>query len=118
MTKKEKMVIVRGIVEGVEFPERDEVLEMIDKEIDQLGKKRAQSAKKQEENKVLSEVVYEAMAELGKPATVTEIFKVIANEEGITSTSKVTVLLKILEKDNRVVRTREGKKAPLYSIAD
>ena len=28
MTKKEKMVIVRGVVEGADFPERDEVLEM------------------------------------------------------------------------------------------
>ena len=118
MTKREKMVIVREVVEGVDFPEKNEVLEMIDKEIEQLGKKRAQSAKKQEENKVLSDIIYEAMTELGKPATVTEIFKATADKEGVTSTSKVTVLLKMLEKENRVVRTQEGKKAPLYSIAD
>lgn len=114
VTKVEYFGMVRAIVEDADVENKEDILAFVDNEVAKLKNKKHTETKTQKENVELAEVVYGTMVELGKAATVTEIFNAIADER-IKSAPKVTALLKKL--GDRVVRTVEGKKA-LYSIAD
>lgn len=121
MTKREIYTEVIEIVSASETANKAEIIDRITKDIEALDKKSTSktATKTQKQNIENVEIVYNALAEIGKPVTVTELItatniKTVENEA--MTTSKVTALLKKLLEAGRVVRTTEKKKA-LYSVA-
>ncbi|MGN0992945.1 MAG: hypothetical protein ACI4PE_03400 [Bacilli bacterium] len=113
MTKKDYLGVLRDL--AVEAGEQGAV-EFCEKEIERLANRKFAQTKTQKENEGLVEVVYEALARLGKPATVAEIQ---AEDETIAdfSNQKMSALLKKLVDTNRVVRVKD-KKVTLFSIKE
>ena len=66
--------------------------------------------KTQKENEGVKDAIVEALAEIGKPATVTEILATDKFEATVTN-QKVTALLRQMIADNVVVKTADKKKS-------
>lgn len=118
VTKKERFEMIKEIVLNACVENEAEMIEFIDNEINLLNKKRASGAKTatQKENEVLVEKLYEALAEIGRPVTVSELQK--ENEEfGAMSNQKVSALMKKLKDAGRVNKVDDKKKA-YFSIAE
>lgn len=118
ITKKERFEMIKEIVLNAGLDNEAEMIEFLDNEINLLNKKRASGAKTatQKENEVLVERLYEVLAEIGRPVTVSELQK--ENEEfGAMSNQKVSALMKKLTDANRVVKTPDKKKS-YFSIAE
>ena len=104
------------IVEGANVDNSEEIIDFLNHEIELAKKKSSVKTKTQKENEVLMEVVFNALAEVGKPVTVSELME--ANEEvGAMKNQKVSALLKKLKEDERVVRVEDKRKA-YFSIAE
>lgn len=113
MTKKEYFGEIRAIVEGVNVDNRDEILEFIDRQVELLSKKtNSTNTKKAQEVAETLEVIFNALNEIGRPATATEV----AEKLGI-SNQKASAYLKKLVEANRVVKTTDKKKS-FFSIED
>ena len=116
MTKRDYFSKLIEIVEGANVDNSTEIVNFLNNEIKLLNKKSNVKTKTQKENEVLIEVVFNALAEVGKPVTVSELME--ANEEvGAMNNQKVTALLKKLKEDERVVRVEDKRKA-YFSIAE
>lgn len=116
MTKRDYFSKLIEIVEGANVDNSAEIVNFLNNEIKLLNKKSNVKTKTQKENEVLMEVVFNALAEVGKPMTVSELMS--ANEEiGAMSNQKVSALLKKLKEDERIVRVEDKKKA-YFSIAE
>lgn len=116
MIKKDYFAILAELVKGTE--REVELTEFINREIELLNKKRTGQTKSQKENEGLVEVVYNALVELGKPATASEIQAQVNNKADVKmSNQKVSALLKKLKDTNRIVRVEDKKKA-YFSIAE
>ena len=118
VTKKERFEMIKEIVLNAGLDNEAEMIEFLDNEINLLNKKRASGAKTatQKENEVLVERLYEVLAEIGRPVTVSELQK--ENEEfGAMSNQKVSALMKKLTDANRVTKTPDKKKS-YFSIAE
>lgn len=118
VTKKERFEMIKEIVLNACVDNEAEMIEFIDNEINLLNKKRASGAKTatQKENEVLVERLYEVLAEIGRPVTVSELQK--ENEEfGAMSNQKVSALMKKLKDAGRVNKIDDKKKA-YFSIAE
>ena len=118
ITKKERFEMIKEIVLNACVENEAEMIEFIDNEINLLNKKRASGAKTatQKENEVLVEKLYEALAEIGRPVTVSELQK--ENDEfGAMSNQKVSALMKKLKDAGRVNKVDDKKKA-YFSIAE
>lgn len=118
VTKKERFEMIKEIVLNACIENEAEMIEFIDNEINLLNKKRASGAKTatQKENEVLVERLYEVLAEIGRPVTVSELQK--ENEEfGAMSNQKVSALMKKLKDAGRVNKIDDKKKA-YFSIAE
>ena len=116
MTKRDYFSKLIEIVEGANVDNSAEIVNFLNNEIKLLNKKSNVKTKTQKENEVLMEVVFNVLAEVGKPMTVSELMS--ANEEvGAMSNQKVSALLKKLKEDERVVRVQDKKKA-CFSIAE
>lgn len=118
ITKKERFEMIKEIVLNACVENEAEMIEFIDNEINLLNKKRASGAKtaNQKENEVLVEKLYEALAEIGRPVTISELQK--ENDEfGAMSNQKVSALMKKLTDANRVNKTVDKKKS-YFSIAE
>ena len=118
ITKKERFEMIKEIVLNACVENEAEMIEFIDNEINLLNKKRASGAKTatQKENEVLVEKLYEALAEIGRPVTVSELQK--ENEDfGAMSNQKVSALMKKLKDAGRVNKVDDKKKA-YFSIAE
>lgn len=118
ITKKERFEMIKEIVLNACVENEAEMIEFIDNEINLLNKKRASGAKTatQKENEVLVERLYEVLAEIGRPVTVSELQK--ENEEfGAMSNQKVSALMKKLKDAGRVNKIDDKKKA-YFSIAE
>lgn len=118
ITKKERFEMIKEIVLNACVENEAEMIEFIDNEINLLNKKRASGAKtaNQKENEVLVEKLYEALAEIGRPVTVSELQK--ENDEfGAMSNQKVSALMKKLKDAGRVNKVDDKKKA-YFSIAE
>lgn len=118
VTKKERFEMIKEIVLNACVENEAEMIEFIDNEINLLNKKRASGAKTatQKENEVLVERLYEVLAEIGRPVTVSELQK--ENEEfGAMSNQKVSALMKKLKDAGRVNKIDDKKKA-YFSIAE
>ena len=116
MTKRDYFSKLIEIVEGANVDNSAEIVNFLNNEIKLLNKKSNVKTKTQKENEVLMEVVFNALSEVGKPMTVSELMS--ANEEiGAMSNQKVSALLKKLKEDERIVRVEDKKKA-YFSIAE
>ena len=118
VTKKERFEMIKEIVLNAGLENEAEMIEFIDNEINLLNKKRASGAKtaNQKENEVLVEKLYEALAEIGRPVTISELQK--ENDEfGAMSNQKVSALMKKLTDAGKVDKTVDKKKS-YFSIAE
>ena len=117
VTKKEYFGMVREIVEASGVDNKEDILAFVDREVELLSKRKNGETKAQKENAELMEVVYNKLVEMARPATATEIFNELRDNEAITSNQKVSALLKKLVDEERVVKTADKKKS-YFSIAD
>ena len=120
MTKKERFEVLKKVATSEVTLGADEAAEYVaflDRQIELASKKRNGETKAQKANKELAEIVFDKVAEMGKPVSVTELFEALKSDERFTSAPKVTALLTALRKAERVVRTEEKGKA-FYSIAE
>ena len=116
MTKRDYFSKLIEIVEGAYVDNSAEIVDFLNHEIELLSKKSNVKTKTQKENEGLMEVIFNALAEVGRPVTVSELQG--ANEEvGTMSNQKVSALLKKLKDAGRVVRVDDKKKA-YFSIAE
>lgn len=116
ITKREvltAMLEVEGIASNEMFTE------FIKHELELLEKKTAnrKSAKSDETNVKLANLVFDTLAEKGVGLTASEVIKANAEFNGL-STPKMTALLKILMEEGRVVRIEEGKKITFKAVAE
>lgn len=118
MTKKEMFKMVANVVERAEVESKAEMLEFLAHEVELLERKSGKSGqtKTQKENEVLVEQVFNALAELGKPVTVSEFMKESTHEVATLSNQKLSALFKKLVEAERVVKTTEKKKS-YFSVA-
>ena len=129
ITKKMRFEEMKGIMEGLG---KTELVEFINHEIELIDRKamnrKAGTGKKAQENSAIAEIILDAMVNVGKPITITELLKVdeLANyvtEDGKSlSNQKVSAILKPFLKteenpNGTVVRTMD-KKTTLFSIAE
>lgn len=115
LTKKEKFNMVLALIPA----ENTELVEFIKHELELLERKTTGSdkvkAKKNAENEKLKADLLVALAEYGKPVTVTDFHDKSPSTVATLSVSKLTSLLTSLKADGKVVRT-EIKKRPYYSV--
>lgn len=116
ITKREvltAMLEVEGIASNEMFTE------FIKHELELLEKKTAnrKSAKSDETNVKLANLVFDTLAEKDVGLTASEVIKANAEFNGL-STPKMTALLKILMDEGRVVRIEEGKKVTFKAVAE
>lgn len=118
VTKKERFEMIKEIVLNAGLDNEAEMIEFLDNEINLLNKKRASGAKtaKQKENEVLVERLYEVLAEIGRPVTVSEL-QAESEEFGAMSNQRVSALMKKLTDVDRVTKTVDKKKS-YFSIAE
>ena len=104
LTKKDYLGQLRGVVEGVEMENKEDVLNFIDHEIELLSKKRTTQTKNQKENETLIEDMFNYLAGIDHPVTVTEFIKT----NGIELTNqRVSALFKKLVEAGRITKVVE-----------
>ena len=118
MTKKDWFATIRAMVEGSGNEREDEILAFIDHEVELLEKKSAQSGqtKTQKENVEVVAKIENALREVGKAVTITEL-QTASEEMGAYSNQKLSALLKQMVSKGTVVRTEDKKKA-YFSLAE
>ena len=93
-------------------PEATEKLEALREQlIKRNASKSDKPSKKQAENAELIVQLAEAMKPITNPATVSEIMATDPDGIGRLSNQKISALLKILEKEGKVIRTIDKRKA-------
>ena len=116
MTKRDYFSKLIEIVEGAYVDNSAEIVDFLNHEIELLSKKSNVKTKTQKENEGLMEVVFNALAEIGKPVTVSELMG--ANAEVSTmSNQKVSALMKQLVDAGKITKTVEKKKS-YFKLAD
>ena len=119
MTKKEWFAVIREMVENSEREDKAEMLVFIDHEVELLSKKRTSTnSKKDKENEELCIQLEKALAEIGRPVTITEFMKESTAEVATLSNQKLSALLKkCIEVRHTVVKTVDKKKS-YFSLAE
>ena len=120
MTIKEMFERVIEIVKGAGVEDEAILVEKLEREIEKVSKKRTGLTKKQKENEVLVEKVFEVLEATDKEngMTIAEIFNKMQDVEGITSTNKVLALVKKLKDAERVVRVDNGKDNVTFKVVE
>lgn len=118
MTKKDWFATIRAMVEGSGNEKEDEILAFIDHEVELLEKKSSKSGqtKTQKENVEVVAKIENALREVGKAVTITEL-QTASEEMGAYSNQKLSALLKQMVSKGTVVRTEDKKKA-YFSLAE
>lgn len=118
ITKRESF---KMIIEVLENNDRADLVEVMNHEIELLDKKKTSGkmTKTQTENVGIKEMILQALATANEPVTITDLLKnnVDLYDATAGSNQKVSALMTQLKKENKVVRTTNGKKA-LFSIAE
>ena len=118
ITKRESF---KMIIEVLENNDRADLVEVMNHEIELLDKKKTSGkmTKTQTENVGIKEIILQALATANEPMTITDLLKnnVELYDATAGSNQKVSALMTQLKKENKVVRTTNGKKA-LFSIAE
>ena len=118
MTKKDWFATIRAMVEGSGNEREDEILAFIDHEVELLEKKSNKSGqtKTQKENVEVVAKIENALREVGKAVTITEL-QTASEEMSAYSNQKLSALLKQMVSKGTVVRTEDKKKA-YFSLAE
>ena len=118
MTKKDWFATIRAMVEGSGNEREDEILAFIDHEVELLEKKSSKSGqtKTQKENVEVVAKIENALREVGKAVTITEL-QTASEEMSAYSNQKLSALLKQMMSKGTVVRTEDKKKA-YFSLAE
>jgi len=118
MTKKDWFATIRAMVEGSGNEREDEILAFIDHEVELLEKKSSKSGqtKTQKENVEVVAKIENALREVGKAVTITEL-QTASEEMSAYSNQKLSALLKQMVSKGTVVRTEDKKKA-YFSLAE
>ena len=104
------------------YPNDSELVAYCEHEIELLDNKKASGSKKVNETAIANEnLVYNALASMGKPVTPTDLIantdlSALENDKGIVTPQKVSAYLTKLVESGKVVKTVD-KKSKLYSIA-
>lgn len=118
MTKKDWFEAIKAVVENSGVEKVDEMITFIDHEIGLLTNRNSKSGmtKTQKENVAIKELIKNALAEIAKPVTITEL--IASNAEVAQYTSqKISALIKQMKDSGEVVRVEEKKKA-YFSLAE
>lgn len=108
MTKKEMFAAIKAVPA---VAENAEMVDFLDKEIARLEKRNSSvNVKKKAETDSRMEAVFEVLAGMDEPATVTEIIALADNEVATFTNQRVSALLKKLVEAGRATKTIEGKK--------
>ena len=112
MTKREWFAVLVGIVEGSDYADKDGALDFINHEVELLAKKSGKTGKTkvQKENEVLIEQVFDELATMDKPMTVSEL-QGASEFFAQFSNQKLSALLKKLVDAERIDKAVEGKKS-------
>lgn len=118
MTKKDWFATIRAMVEGSGNERENEILAFIDHEVELLEKKSSKSGqtKTQKENVEVVAKIENALREVGKAVTITEL-QTASEEMSAYSNQKLSALLKQMVSKGTVVRTEDKKKA-YFSLAE
>lgn len=118
MTKREKFEMLKALV-----ADNDMLVEFIDHEIELLDNKKSKgNAKANEKMEQSVELVYDALASVGRAVSVSELIaetdlSALANESNIVSTQKVSAYLNKLVASGKVVKSVDKKKT-YFRVAD
>lgn len=112
MTKRDWYAVLVGIVEGSDYADKDGALDFINHEVELLAKKSGKTGKTkvQKENEVLIEQVFDELATMDKPMTVSEL-QGASEFFAQFSNQKLSALLKKLVDAERIDKAVEGKKS-------
>lgn len=117
-TPATKMTYVVALTEAIACeglsPEAREKLEALLAQQVKKSSAEKKPTKAQEANKALGEIVLSLMREHGAPMTVTEIFNLMP-DGSVSSTQKVSALVRALLLDGKVVKTTE-KRVSYFSV--
>ena len=116
MTKKEMYERVIEIIGASEVEDKDILIEKLEHEKELVTKKKTSLNKNQKANIELVEKVFETIKRLGREVTIAEVFNEMKDVEGITSTNKVSALIKKLKDTDRVTRVDNGKENVTFKI--
>ena len=115
MTKKDWFATIRAMVEGSGNEREDEILAFIDHEVELLEKKSSKSGqtKTQKENVEVVAKIENALREVGKAVTITEL-QTASEEMSAYSNQKLSALVRQMP---NVIKTTEKKKS-YFSLVD
>ena len=117
MTKKEWFAVIREMVENSEREDKAEMLGFIDHEVELLSKKRTSTnSKKDKENEELCIQLEKALAEIGRPVTITEFMKESTAEVATLSNQKLSALLKKCKEERHTVDKKVDKKKSYFFL--
>ena len=107
MTKKEMFEMIKGVCAN-----DTRIVEFCDHEIELLTRKASKSTmtKTQKENEGIMEIIVNALKNLDKAVTITEL-QGICTELADYSNQKISALLKKIVDSNQVVKTVDKKKS-------
>lgn len=120
LTKKDYFKMLVAVVENSNVENKAELQGFIAHEVDLLERKSAnrgttETAKTKENNEII-EKIYNALAELNKPVTITELQAEVVELSEYTN-QKISALMKKLVDSNRVVKVVDKKKS-YFKIAE
>lgn len=118
MTKKDYFNTIATIVANSEVENKEDIQAFISHELELLAKKSGKSGqtKTQKENEVIIEKIYDALAEVGSPVTITEL-QSQSPAMAEYSNQKLSALIKKLVDNGRVTKTIDKKKS-YFSIKE
>ena len=118
MTKKDYFNTIATIVANSEVENKEDIQAFISHELELLAKKSGKSGqtKTQKENVVIIEKIYDALAEIGSPVTITEL-QSQSPAMAEYSNQKLSALMKKLVDNGRVTKTIDKKKS-YFSIKE
>lgn len=111
MTRKE---VLEKVLNMEEVKADAEMVEVLEKMVEQVSKKRTSKTPNQKANDEIIEKIYDIMVEANAPVSIADIMGTL---EGDFSNQKVSALVKKLVDAGRVNRDKDGKKT-VYVIAD
>ena len=119
MTKKDWFAVIREMVENSEREDKAEMLGFIDHDVELLSKKRTSTnSKKDKENEALCEQLEKALAEIGRPVTITEFMKESTAEVATLSNQKLTARLRKCMVERGTVDKKVDKKKSYFFLVE